>query len=373
VEEDGVKIGINTLFLIPREVGGSETYLMEILREWEKQSLPHEWVLFTNQENHELLSSEFSGDGWQCMLCPFNASNRIVRILREQFELPRKVRKSGVEVLWSPGYTTPFFSACPQVVSILDMQYKRFPQDLSFLGRWTTEILVQMAGRRARAFLTISEFSKQEILQYTHAKAEQITVSPLAADPVFAKPMLGEVSVKKPYLLCVANSYPHKNVDQFIRAFARLEEEIPHQLVFVGRPRLGEPAVQEALQQIQDSNRVTRLSGITREELVRLYQQAAIFVFPSLYEGFGLPVLEALYADTPVVTTRCGSIPEVGGDFVHYVDETDDEAWAETIRLCLAEKHESADTKRQAWLDQFSWRKTAQRSLACLVEASRSA
>ncbi len=365
-----MKIGINTLFLIPGEVGGSETYLMEILREWKNQKIPHEVILFTNVENHARLDAEFSGEGWQCVLCSFKASNRVVRILREQTELPYKVKKSGVAVLWSPGYTAPLFCGCPQVVSILDMQYKRFPQDLSWLGRWTTGVLVQTGSLRAKKILTISEFSKSEITHFTRASAEKIRVTPLAADSIFAQKVAGEVSVKKPYLLCVANSYPHKNVDQYIRAFARLEDEIPHQLVWVGRPRLGEAAVLEALQEVKDMERVTRLSGIERDELVRLYQQADVFVFPSLYEGFGLPVLEAMQAQTPVVTTGCGSIPEVGGSFVHYVESDDDASWAEGISDCLRNHGMGMDHEREAWLARFSWREAAERSLSCLTVAA---
>ena len=365
--EAEMKIGINTLFLIPGEVGGSETYLLEILREWKRQALPHEFVLFTNLENHERLSSEFAGEGWRCVLCPFKAGNRVVRILREQLELPGKVRKSGVDVLWSPGYTAPFFCGCPQVVSLLDMQYKCFPQDLSFVGRWTTEVLVQAAGVRAQKLLTISEFSKSEILRFTKAKAEKITVTPLAADPVFSIPVRGEPLMKDPYILCVANTYPHKNVDQLVRAYAAVADQIPHQLVLVGRPRLGEAAVEAALRKLKDPKRFCRLSGLTREQLIGLYQQADLFVFPSLYEGFGLPVLVAMLAGTPVLSTRCGSIPEVGGDWVQYVEGDADADW-EAGLIEAVKSSKGATAVPEVWLAQFSWSHTAAQTLSTLCD-----
>lgn len=365
-----MKIGINTLFYIPGEVGGSETYLLEILRVWKGQGIPHEVVLFTNLENHERLSQEFSGEGWSAVLCPFKATNRVVRILREQIELPVKVRRSGVEVLWSPGYTAPFFSACPQVLSILDMQYKRFPQDLSLVGRWTTEILVQLGAMRARNILTISEFSKSEILRFTRAKAERMTVTPLAADPAFAVPVDGEPLIRGPYILCVANTYPHKNVDQLIRAFVAVEAEIPHKLVLVGRPRLGESAVEAALRGLKDPKRFCRLTGLTRTQLMGLYQRADLFAFPSLYEGFGLPVLEAMLAGTPVLTTRCGSVPEVGGDFVTYVKGEDDAAWVSGLREGLRTDQTVTAKREDAledWLKAFDWSRTADLTLHHLI------
>ncbi|WFB35624.1 glycosyltransferase family 1 protein [Kiritimatiellota bacterium B12222] len=362
---------MNTLFYIPGEVGGSETYLLEILRHWKSTMKDHSMVLFTQRENHQKLEDEFAGEGWSCVFCDFAASNRVTRILREQLELPRKVKRAGVEVLWSPGYTSPFFSACPQVLSILDMQYKSFPHDLSRVARWTTELLVQMGCRRAKHLLTISEFSKSEILKYTSTDASKISVTLLAANPGFAPQ--GEMK-REPILLCVANSYPHKNVDQLIRAFALIEAQIPHALVLIGKPRLGEPALEAAMAKIQDPTRVIRKQGLSRQELVAAYQQADLFVFPSLYEGFGLPVLEALIAGTPVVTTRCGSLPEVGGAWVHYYDERSDEDLAKVILAVLASRESwGGNPEVAAWIEGFSWASTAEKTMKVLVEQGEGA
>ena len=107
-----------------------------------------------------------------------------------------------------------------------------------------------------------------------------------------------------------------------IESFGQILEKIPHQLVLVGKPRLGEPEVQKALRRMPDPSRIQRLLRVDYEDLFALYQGADLFVFPSLYEGFGLPVLEAMMSGVPVLTTRCGSIPEVGGDKVCYFDPT---------------------------------------------------
>lgn len=366
-----MKIGINTLFYLPGDVGGSETYLLEILRAWKRASIPHEVVLFTQRENHERLSTEFAGEGWTCVLSPFRAANRVVRILREQVELPIRVRRARADVLWSPGYTAPVFAGCPQVVTLLDMQYKHFPQDLSWLARLTTNILVQAcAVDRRKQILTISEYAKSDITLYTPARADRIKVTPLAANPDF-QPLPHADPARTPYLLCVANSYPHKAVDKLVRAYARVEDHIPHNLVLVGKPRLGEPAVQTALQTLKNPERVKRPSGLSRNELIALYQGADLFVFPSEYEGFGLPVLEAMQAGVPVLTTRCASIPEVGGDAVEYVDEPDPESLADRILHLLTETPEQRKQrihKARMQAATFSWERCAADTLKVLME-----
>ena len=233
-----MRIGVNTLFLIPGEVGGTETYLREVLLAMAKSSPGIEWVLFTNRENDGYLKRIF-GEFPQFAFnpLPLRAMNRYARIIREQVDLPFRVAASRVDLLWSPGYTAPFFSPCPQVVTIPDMQYRRYPEDLTFLARIVTDFLVRMAVRRCRSILTISEFSRREILTFTHVREEDVQAVHLAADPVFAQPIPEDMkrqrlkrllTSEKPYILCIANTYPHKNVHALIEAFGRiLEKDAP--------------------------------------------------------------------------------------------------------------------------------------------------
>jgi glycosyltransferase involved in cell wall biosynthesis len=359
-----MKLGVNTLFYIPGEVGGSETYLLEILRQWKQTGQPQEVVLFTQLENHQVLSSEFVGEGWTCALSSFRASNRFVRILREQMELPFRVRKFRPDVLWSPGYTSPIFTACPQAVTIHDMQYKYFPEDMSRLARFITDVLVQACALLPRKhIITISNAAKNDILRFTRAKPDRITVVSEAANRIFSPATENPEAATTPFLLCVANSYPHKALDTLVSAFSLLEDEIPHDLIIVGKPRRGEEAVRKAAGCLKNANRLKRVCGLNRKELVRLYQRADLFVLPSRYEGFGLPVLEAMQSGVPVLTTRCGSIPEVGGDAVWYADPNDVNGFAGMISRCInAEPEERARRVREGLrrAQEFSWARTAE-------------
>jgi glycosyltransferase involved in cell wall biosynthesis len=377
-----MKVGINTLFMVPGEVGGTETYLRETLRAIAEYLPEVPMVLFTNRENDPVLKRDLERFGQvKFVRLDFGATNRFTRIAREQYELPGKVREAGVDVLWSLGYTAPFLSPCPQVVTIHDMQYKTYPQDMSFRDRIVTDLMVKLAAKRCKRVIAVSHFSKDEILKYTGVSPDKVDVVYEASNPAFAEPVPTEkrkqmlstlIPVDKPYIFSVANTHPHKNVHALVKAFGVIMGKIPHNLVMVGSPRLGENEVQDALRSISEKNRVFRLQRVSMEKLVALYQGCDAFVFPSLYEGFGLPVLEAMMAGVPVIATKKASIPEVGGDGVKYFNPADDGDLAAKIQeiLSLTQKNRSALIARAKEIARgFYWKWTAQRSVDVLRKA----
>jgi glycosyltransferase involved in cell wall biosynthesis len=321
-------VGVNTLFLIPGEVGGSERYLHEMLRALAEDRRGLDLTLFTQDENDAALRQRFGGfQNVRTRRLRCEARHRPRRILSEQIVLPFRARQAGVQVLWSPGYTAPLASGIKQVVTVFDVQYKRFPEDLSLSYRLASDLLIRAAVRRAERVVTLSRFGREEVVRYYGVQTETVTIVSAGCRPEFGDPMplrrreeeLAAAGVgSAPFVLCVAHSYPHKNLPLLIRAFARLGNPALR-LVLVGQPRRGEAGVQAALRECGCSDRVLRLGAVAQERLVALYQGCAAFVLPSLYEGFGLPVLEAMMAGAPVVTTRAASLPEVGGEHVLYV------------------------------------------------------
>lgn len=374
-----MNIGVNTLFLIPGEVGGSETYLLDVLRHAVGRHPGVQWILFTNRENYELFQGLFgSAPNVACRMIPVTAGNRAARIIQEQVRLPLVVRRARVDVLWSPGYTAPLWTTCPQVVSVLDMQYREFPDDLSPVALAATRFLVPGAVRVARRVITLSEFSRGQIVKYTGCQPQKVVPIHLAAGDEFGVVLPdGEARRRTwipqaPYILCVAHTYPHKNVHALVEAFGKIRCEGECNLVLVGRARRGEPLVSQALGKVNRPDRVIRLHGLAREDLVALYQGAAVFAFPSLYEGFGLPVLEAMKAGTPVVTTERGPMREIGGGTIRYCDGSP-AGLAREITAVLAL---SPETRRE-WIGrarerarEFSWDLTADLTLEVLRAAS---
>ncbi|WPD22496.1 MAG: glycosyltransferase family 1 protein [Candidatus Electrothrix scaldis] len=367
-----MRIGINTLFLVPGDVGGTEIYLRRNLFAMVEESPRDVFVLFTTRDNEELFRDELKAfPNVEYIQLPLRAAIRPLRIIYEQLLLPWYVWKSKVMILWSPGYTAPALSPCPQVVTVHDLQYKSHPDDLSSLERITLDALVRVACRQCETVIAVSEFSKEEILRYGFARKEKVRAVLEGVEPDFACPVKEEDVVElpvegKPYILCVAHTYPHKQVHLLIEAFSLLADKVPHHLVIVGKARRGETQVQESLAACPARARVHRLAGLEYTGLRSLYQGADVFVLPSEYEGFGLPVLEGLLAGVPVVTMKKASLPEVGGNCAVYVQESSPESFArailETVEKTPAER-ELMVIQGRAWAQGFTWKKSAQATI----------
>jgi glycosyltransferase involved in cell wall biosynthesis len=376
-----MRIGVNTLFLIPGAVGGSETYLRRVLPPLAEAAGEDRLVLFTNTNNDAVLRADLAGcGGVEFVALRLDARNRYARIAREQIELPRRARRAGIDVLWSPGYTTPLLTPCPRVTSILDVQYKTHPEDLAPLALLSTGILVPLAAWRSRRLIAISDFARGEIVDRLGAPAEKVAVTLLGVDPAFAappdaqgRPIRSVSGTERPYLLAVSNTYPHKNLHAAVEAFGLLADTIPHDRVIVGQPRRGEPALRRAVARLREPGRVIRRQSVAGPDLVRAYQGAAVFLFPSLYEGFGLPVLEAMMAGVPVVAARRASLPELGGDTVTYADPPDAAVLAEAVRGVLGwspDRRAARCAAARARAETFAWARTARETLAVLRDAA---
>lgn len=362
-------LGVNALFFLPGQVGGAETYLRETLREL-LPMLPGDCTVFTNLENDDLLRRDLAdlphagALRFDCL--SFRAANRYQRIVREQFQLARHVKKAACDLLWSPGYTACLLTRTPQVVSVFDLQYRRFPEDLSLIGRWTTHFLISAGVRHCDRVVTLSDFSKSEIVHFTKTPPAKIDV-PFAGVSTRFSDDVPRRADHSPYLLCVAGSYPHKNLPSLVRAFDAIADRIPHRLVLVGGEGLGEEDLRQTIASARHRERIERKSGIPRSELLALYRQADLFVLPSLYEGFGLPVLEAQLAGVPVLTTGFASIAEVGGDSLFLYDPRREGALEKGILEALSASPEERMRRIEAGkanAGTFTWRRTAERTLA---------
>ncbi len=368
-----MRIGINSLFLLPGVVGGSETLTRELLAELAR-SRDDEFIVFCNRENFPT----FSGlpGNVRAVLCSVRAAFRPARIIYEQLLLPRRVARERVDVLFSPGCVAPRRLPCPSVVVVHDMQPWLFPQNLPLHYLLATRLLVRMSCRRAAHVLTLSRAAAEDIRRFCSVAPEKITAVHLGVNRIFFEPIpperrrsaLAQLVPPGPFILTVSNSYPHKNLNSLVRAFGLIEDLSECALVIAGPGRRGERELLAQRARLKRPERVVRLQGIPFEALRALYQSAELFALPSLYEGFGLPLVEAMAGGAPVA---CSDIPvfrEVAAEAAAFFDPNSPKAIADALIVLLkdAGRREGLSRAGRSRAAAFTWEKAAQQTYAAL-------
>lgn len=255
------------------------------------------------------------------------------------------------------------------VTTVYDMTYLLFPEtmDKKNLNRITEGI--RYSVERSDHIITISEFSKQEICGLLQVPEEKVSV--VYSAPVYSAisaefgPLAGRLNISKPYILYVGTIEPRKNLVRMIRAFEHLKKEygIPHQLVLAGGDGWQNEEIYQTASQVSCSDELIFTGYLADGEKNTLYRNAAAFVFPSLYEGFGMPPLEAMLSGCPVVCADAASLPEVVGDAAQMVDPLDEEKIAAGILQVLSDESYAAGLVRKGYkqAEKFSWDASAQR------------
>src|SRR5437588_3419245 len=377
-----MKIGINALFL-QTPASGSGQYLIHLLKALTEIDKQNEYMLLGAKP----LARESSDLPYQAHPVPTFAgrSENIEKLVWEQFTGPAAARRAGVDLLHVPYFAPPLFQRTPTVVTIHDVIPLRLP-----LYRAGTKVeaymrLVARAAHKATLIITISQHAKQDIMNALHIPAERIRVIYEAAGdeytPVTDASTLERVRTRyglgEHYILYLGGLDQRKNVPQLVRAFAHLQQQLNDpslQLLISGNPdKLHGPL-------FPDPRPVAANLGMTGQILYRfieeedkpaIYSGASLFVFPSLYEGFGLTPLEAMSCGAPVICSNRTSLPEVVGDAAITIDPDDTQAMVEAMRSVLTNSELQADLRarslKRATL--FNWRKTATETVAVYEEA----
>lgn len=272
-------------------------------------------------------------------------------------------------------YTGPFFTSCPLVVSVHDISFKHYPEFFSPRDRLLFATLLPLTLRRASAVITISEYSKQKILDSFPFLNGKMYVTLLAPNTLFQPVREGELlqairtryGIHSRFILAVGNLQPRKNLLRLISAFATIRRQIDLvQLVIVGKDQWQSSKIYARVKQLNVEDDVIFTGYVSDEDLMLLYNAADVYVYPSIYEGFGLPILEAMACGTPVVTSNTTSMPEVAGDAALLVDPFQEDQIVYAIQRILTESDLalSLSNKGLERVRQFSWQKTAQQTVA---------
>ncbi|MFA6042703.1 MAG: glycosyltransferase family 1 protein [Patescibacteria group bacterium] len=295
------------------------------------------------------------------------------RMFWDQVRLPLVAMRQRPDVLFVPAFTAPLLWRGKLVVTCHDVIGMIFPQYFSKSAQLYWKTLLPASLRHADHVLTVSTASKRDIVRLVGIPESRITVTPLAAKKVFqpqSNPaLLTQVrrtyNLPRPFCLAVGTIEPRKNLPFLIETFATAKRE-SHDLVIVGKRGWDAPQVDQRIRQLHLGDRVHILEYVAEAEVVQLMAGATALLFPSRYEGFGLPVLEAMASGTPVVASTSSSIPEVAGDAVLYADPSDMDAWRSHIGNVINDSFLRAKLRANGLqrAKQFTWENTAQRTLA---------
>lgn len=364
-----MRVGIDASYLLTPEKSGVETYALNLVRGLLRlQERPECFLYAAGSE-----PGEDTRGLWQhADKARLSRKTRLWLRLR----MPLLMALDRVQVAHFPGGLLPKWLPAPAVVTFYDFAALRYPElyDPRELGYYET--LIPQAAHRASVVIAISQATKADLVRAFDVPDSKVVVTPLAADPRF-RPVpdadarvRGKYGIEAGYVLgCVGSGHPRKNLSAVMAAFDKLPEQDAH-LVIVGAVSR-DPEALRAVESSPRRDRIHLLGHVPEEDLPAIYSAAGVLCFPSLFEGFGLPVLEAMSCGTPVVCSNVSAMPEVAGDAALLVDPLDTQAICDALARILGEAQFRSDLVARgiARAGEFTWEHTAQLT----VEAYRKA
>lgn len=304
--------------------------------------------------------------------------NTFNRILWESRELPKRVKQERADVLHVPAFSPPMNKPCKTVVTVHDLIGMVFPNQMGWPSRFYWGKWLPSAVKGVDALIADSENTKMDIVRHLGFPESKITVIYPSGHEGFSqmynlqahKSLCGRLGIQEKYLLAVGTLEPRKNIFRLIEAFLKFrssDKKKSYQLVIIGSIDFAHGKFLKQLRsKYPDLGKDVLFPGyISREDLKLLYAGSSAFLFPSLYEGFGIPVLEAMASGTPVLTSHLSSLPEVAGEAALYVDAYNVNAIAEGIQRIIEDQPLRNDLiqKGLQQVKRFSWRETARKTL----------
>ncbi|SHK69432.1 glycosyltransferase family 1 protein [Fibrobacter sp. UWEL] len=283
---------------------------------------------------------------------------------KEQLKFPyRKLKKSAPDVLHVPHCNIPLLYRGKMMATIHDLTHLVYPEFLPMkLVHWYFKFIFWFVCKRADRINVVSESTKKDLLRFYKVNPDKITVTPLGVGKEFVKKSKPEIEYlyekysiprDKKIILYVGNLLPHKNLNGLLKGFAQMKDREDCRIVMVGKAFDGR-TTQTIESELGIEHLLIRAGMVSQEDLVNFYNLADLFVLPSLYEGFGLPILEAFACGTPVACSNTSSMPEVGGQLATYFDPQNPESIAHALEQSIHRKG-TQDAEIEAWVSRFSW------------------
>jgi glycosyltransferase involved in cell wall biosynthesis len=367
-------VALNLAFLAPGEIGGMETYARELARALAARR-DTEVVLLLNR----LVAGERA---WrelgECHELPANPRRRVDWVRADQLLVPRAASRAGAEVIHSLASTGPAAGSLARVTTIHDLAYRVMPGSHSRTRRWALAVLVPLAARRSQRLLADSAAICDELVRDLGIARAKIDVAPLGVRVAEQSAVTAEAALRatyaladRPVVLSVSARRRHKNVPRLLRAVAAIAPERRPVLVMPGYRTQHEGELRELADRLDVAGDVRFLPWVAPADLEGLYRVASCSVFPSLYEGFGLPVIEAMARGVPVACSDRGAVREAAGDAALAFDPEDAEAIRMAVERLLADPALADDLRRRGRerARLYSWDRTAELTRACYERA----
>ena len=364
-------VGLNLIYLVPGETGGMETYARELIPALLQERSDLRLTAFVNREAAEASKGPW-GELVPAVTVPVRARRRSQWVRGEQQLLPPLAKRSGVDLVHSLASTAPARGAFQRVVTIHDVIYRIYPEAHQGLRSLAMRMLVPLAARRSHRIIVPSEATKKDLIHLLKVPAGKVDVVPngLGTSPAPHWPSEDELRRRhdlgaRPFVLTVSAKRPHKNLVRLLEALAAIASERRPILVLPGYATPHEHELRERSARLGLAADTRFLGWVSEEELEGLYRSAACFVFPSLYEGFGLPVLEAMARGVPVACSDRGALAEVIDGAAVTFDPERPQAIADAIERLLAGSGRARATRGagRANAARFTWAETARRTL----------
>lgn len=371
-----MRIGMNLLYIAP-DLAGGRVYAEGLLKALAQVENKHEYVLFTRQG---VTLPALDPERFRQVVAPVAPESALWRTAWEYGLLAGEAKRQGVQLFHGLGTLSPASRHCPFVLTIHDIIYRHFPESLPLGHRWFMRLMHPRVARQADLVIVPSTVSGQDAVSRLGVREDRLRLVPYGAgnnlrpvtDRARIEEVLARLGIGQPYILSVARAYAHKNQAGLLRAFARLRA-LGHtavQLVLVGSRYRTRAAIDGLVAELGLESSVVFTEFVNDEDLSALYSGAHVFAFPSLAEGFGLPVLEAMACGAPVVASDASAIPEAVSDAGLLADARNPEAFAAALARVLTDDKLRDELRQRGRrrVAEFSWERNARQTLAVYEE-----
>jgi len=370
LDSSSIHIGLNAHLLSLKQSyrgAGINAYIYHLLRNLGQTESRHRYSVFLGEHHFvdERLALHYSR--WP-------THQPLVRILWEQLVQPVVLHRAGVDLLHAMAFAGPLATTCPFVVTVYDLSFLHYPDTFRPWNRWYLSRFTALSARRARRVIAISESTKRDVVHLLGVPEDRVDVIYCGVDDVFRPLPAAQVArfrreraLPDRFILFLGTLEPRKNVQTLVRAYSQWQKADPEvpKLVVAGGKGWYYDQIFADVERFGLAGDVMFPGYVAQDELPVWYNAADLFVYPSRFEGFGLPVLEAMACGTPVVTTYSASLPEVAGDAAILVSPDDEAQLIEAMRRVLSDsalRQEMID-RGQAHAATFSWEQAARQTV----------